>query len=121
MGRMEVKAQELPARPPVEGAGISRRSIFSWTSRAHRAMHPLNIKATRADRANADFIASHTQPPVEQATRLVTYGADEKILLAVVGAAWLYAAAAQPRLRPAAAHFFAVSLASAVLPHLLKI
>jgi membrane-associated phospholipid phosphatase len=84
-------------------------------------MHPLNIKATRTDRAIADFIASHTRLPIEQATRLVTYGADEKILVAMAGAAWLYAAAAQPRLRPAAAHFFAVSLASAVLPHLLKI
>jgi membrane-associated phospholipid phosphatase len=82
-------------------------------------MQRIRIEPTRADRALANAIAAHTHPPVEAASRFVTWGADEKVLLAAAGAAWVYAAR-QPRLRPLASHFLALSLASAILPHLLK-
>jgi len=83
-------------------------------------MHPVRVRPTRTDRVIANAIAAHTRPPVEAAMRVATYGADEKLLLAAAGAAWIYSAW-KPPLRPAATHFFALSLASAVLPHLLKI
>lgn len=83
-------------------------------------MHPIQVKPTRADRVVADTIAARTRTPVERVARFATYGADEKLLLTAAGAAWIYSAW-KPRLRPAATHFFAVSLASAILPHLLKV
>jgi undecaprenyl-diphosphatase len=82
-------------------------------------MHPIRLKPTRTDRTIAYAIESYTDPPVEAISRIVTYGADEKLLLAAAGAAWIYSAW-KPRLRPLATHFFAVSLASAILPHVLK-
>jgi membrane-associated phospholipid phosphatase len=82
-------------------------------------MHPIRIKPTGADKAIANAIAAHTDLPIEAVTRLVTWGADEKLLLAAAGVAWIYAAS-KPRLRPVAKHFFAVSLVSTILPHLLK-
>ena len=82
-------------------------------------MHAIRIKPTHADRAIANAIAAHTEPPAERVARLLTWGADEKILLAAAGAAWIYSAW-QPRLRPVATHVLATSLASAILPHLLR-
>jgi membrane-associated phospholipid phosphatase len=82
-------------------------------------MAPVTIRPTKADRAIADAIASRTTPELEQAAELLTWGADEKLLLALSVGAWLYAAR-RPRLRPLADHVLTVSLLSAVLPHLLK-
>jgi undecaprenyl-diphosphatase len=50
---------------------------------------------------------------------LLTWGADEKVLLAIAGGAWLYAAY-RPALRPMTNHLLAVSMLGAILPHLLK-
>ena len=82
-------------------------------------MHPIEIKPTRVDRTIANAIAARTDPPAETLARLLTWGADEKVLLVAAGAAWVYSAW-QPRLRPVTTHFFALSLVSAILPHLLK-
>jgi len=79
----------------------------------------VTIRPTRADRAIAEAVASHTTPELEKTADLLTWGADEKVLLALSVGAWLYAAG-RPRLRPIADHMLAVSLVSAVLPHLLK-
>jgi undecaprenyl-diphosphatase len=79
----------------------------------------VTIRPTRADRAIANTIASRTTPELEKAAELLTWGADEKLLLALSIGAWLYAAR-RPRLRPIADHVLTVSLLSAVLPHLLK-
>jgi membrane-associated phospholipid phosphatase len=82
-------------------------------------MAPVTIRPTKADRAIADAVASRTTPGLEQAAELLTWGADEKLLLALSIGTWLYAAG-RPRLRPLADHVLTVSLVSAVLPHLLK-
>ena len=82
-------------------------------------MAPLTIRPTKADRAIAAALASWTTPELEQAAELLTWGADEKLLLALSTGAWLYAAR-RPRLRPVTDHILTVSLLSAVLPHLLK-
>ena len=79
----------------------------------------VTIRPTRTDRAIANAIASRTTPRLEQAARLLTWGADEKLLLALSVGAWLYAAR-RPRLRPVADHVLTVSLVSAMLPHLFK-
>src|ERR1700756_1342990 len=79
----------------------------------------VTIRPTRTDRAIADAVASFTTPELEEAAEFLTWGADEKLLLALSVGAWLYAAR-RPTLRPVADHVLAVSLVSAVLPHLLK-
>jgi undecaprenyl-diphosphatase len=79
----------------------------------------ITIRPTRTDRAIADAIASHTTPELEQTAELLTWGADEKLLLALSVGAWLYAAH-RPRLQPMTDHMLTVCLLSAVLPHLLK-
>jgi membrane-associated phospholipid phosphatase len=79
----------------------------------------ITIRPTKVDRAIADAIASRTTPTLEKAAGLLTWGADEKLLLALSVGAWFYAAH-RPRLQPIADHMLTVSLLSAVLPHLLK-
>jgi membrane-associated phospholipid phosphatase len=79
----------------------------------------ITIKPTAADKFIANSIAAHTRPPVEKTVQLLTWGADEKLLLALAAAAWLYAAP-RPSLRPYADHFLCLSLLSAILPHIMK-
>jgi membrane-associated phospholipid phosphatase len=79
----------------------------------------LTIRPTAADKDIADAIAAHTTPDIERTARVLTWGADEKVLLAVAIGAWLYAAR-RPALRPITDHFLAASILTAILPHLLK-
>lgn len=82
-------------------------------------MEHVVVRPTAMDRAIANAIASHTTPAVEQAARLLTWGADEKVILALAIGGWLYARR-RPALRPVTNHLLAVSVLAAVLPHLLK-
>src|SRR5689334_18307692 len=79
----------------------------------------VTIRPTQADKAIADAVASFTTPELEKAAQLLTWGADEKLLLALSVGAWLYAAR-RPRLQPIADHMLTVSMVAAVLPHLVK-
>jgi hypothetical protein len=79
----------------------------------------ITIKPTAADRRITNAIVAHTTPALEGAGQAVTWGADEKLLLALAVGGWLYAAQ-RPALRSIADHVLGVSLLSAVLPHLLK-
>jgi undecaprenyl-diphosphatase len=78
-----------------------------------------SIKPMAADRRIANAIVRRTSPPVEEIARLLTWGADEKILIAVAIGGWV-CASRKPHDRKLADHFLAISLASAILPHLLK-
>ncbi len=79
----------------------------------------VTIRPTRADRAIANAIASRTTPEMEDAAEVLTWGADEKLLLALATGAWLYAAR-RPALRPITNHMLSISLTTALLPHLMK-
>jgi membrane-associated phospholipid phosphatase len=83
------------------------------------AVAVVTIRPTSADKRIANAIASHTTPALEQAAQVLTWGADEKVLLALAVGAWLYAAR-KPAVRPFANHLLAVSLLSSILPHLIK-
>lgn len=80
----------------------------------------VTVRPTRIDRAIANEIADHTNAGLEHAAQLLTWGADEHVLVALAAAGWLYTRLRQPQQRPIADHVLWVSLASAVLPHLLK-
>ncbi|MCJ9704232.1 MULTISPECIES: phosphatase PAP2 family protein [unclassified Bradyrhizobium] len=80
----------------------------------------VKVKPTRIDQALASEIAHDTNSGLEQVAQALTWAADEHVLLALAAAGWLYAQLRRPEARPAANHALAVSLATAVLPHLLK-
>ena len=80
----------------------------------------VTVKPTRADIAIANEIADHTTPELEETAEALTWGADEHVLVALAAAGWLYARKRPAEERHAADHILAVSLAAAILPHILK-
>jgi membrane-associated phospholipid phosphatase len=82
-------------------------------------MARITVRPTRADKAIADTIAAHTEPSMQSIAQALTWGADENLLLAAAVGVWC-CTLRKPAWRPLANHFVALTLASAVLPHLLK-
>jgi hypothetical protein len=80
----------------------------------------VTVKPTRIDIAIAIEIADHTNSEVEQTAEALTWGADEHVLVALAAAGWLYVRLRRPERQPVANHILAISLATAVLPHILK-
>lgn len=80
----------------------------------------VTIKPTNIDIAIANEIADHTNPELEETAQGLTWGADEHVLLALAAAGWLYVRLRRPEKQPVANHILAASLATAILPHLLK-
>src|SRR4051794_14894012 len=78
------------------------------------------IRPTKLDRWVADMISSHVTPGVERPLRLLTYGADEHILLPAALAFWIFSRRASVSQRRAVDHVTVNVIASALLPHLLK-
>ena len=82
-------------------------------------MGRVTVHPTETDKQIANAIADYTIPGLEDAAQLMTWGADEKVLLALAVGGWLWARP-RPALRPITNHLLAVSLLAAALPHLLK-
>ncbi|WP_407184747.1 phosphatase PAP2 family protein [Bradyrhizobium centrosematis] len=80
----------------------------------------VTVKPTRIDTAIANEIADNTNSGLEHAAQAMTWGADEHLLVAVAAAGWLYTRLRSPQQRRVADHVLMVSLATAVLPHILK-
>ncbi|MDH2353443.1 phosphatase PAP2 family protein [Bradyrhizobium sp. SSUT18] len=83
-------------------------------------MASVSVKPTRIDTAIANEIADRTNSGLEHTAQTLTWAADEHVLLALAAAAWLYTHIRKPQQRPIANHVLAVSVATAVLPHILK-
>ncbi|RXT41132.1 phosphatase PAP2 family protein [Bradyrhizobium betae] len=80
----------------------------------------VTVKPTRIDIAIANEIADRTNSELEDTAKALTWGADEHVLLALAAVGWLYARRGPADERHTADHILAVSLATAVLPHILK-
>ncbi|PDT90554.1 phosphatase PAP2 family protein [Bradyrhizobium sp. Y36] len=80
----------------------------------------VTVKPARIDTTIANEIAEHTNSGLEHAAQAMTWGADEHVLVALAAAGWLYTRLRRPQQRRLADHVLSVSLATAVLPHLLK-
>jgi len=80
----------------------------------------IEVKPTRTDIAIANQVAEHANSGIEHTAQTLTWAADEHVLLALAAAGWLYAHLVQPRQRAIANHALVVSLATALLPHVLK-
>jgi len=82
----------------------------------------INLPPTEVDKAVADLCARRAQPSLEETLRVLTWLADEKILLTGAVLCWLYTrAASDGRRLPRAADQMVCSIAIAgVVPHLFK-
>jgi hypothetical protein len=80
----------------------------------------VTVRPTVLDIAIANAIAAHTSRPAEQITEVLTWSADEHLLLALTAVWWLCSRGqSQPR-RRTADHFLLTALVASGLPHVLK-
>jgi membrane-associated phospholipid phosphatase len=80
----------------------------------------VTVRPTTADVAIANSIAAHTNQPTETIAEVLTWGADEHILVALTAAWWLSTRGQPRRRRRAADHVLLTTLVASALPHLLK-
>ena len=85
-----------------------------------RPVLPVTVQPTKADIAIANAITHNTKPAPEAIARALTWGADEKVLLALAAAGWLASHGRSDRLRCAGNHALFVTIAASLLPHGLK-
>lgn len=81
---------------------------------------PYQIPPTRADIEIANAVSNRTNPPTERAASLLTWGADEHVLLATAAGWWLCCRRGSPRQRTNSNHLLLTTLAVSLIPHLLK-
>ena len=81
---------------------------------------PLTVKPTEADVAIAKAVALSTRPATEEIARALTWGADEKVLLALAAVGWIASRGGSSALRLAGNHALLVTVAASLLPHGLK-
>jgi membrane-associated phospholipid phosphatase len=80
----------------------------------------ITVRPTQLDKDIARGIARHADVPVERAAEVLTWGADEHLLIAAAMVGWLVTRKSEEPLRRLSTHFLLCSLSSAVLPHILK-
>jgi undecaprenyl-diphosphatase len=80
----------------------------------------VTIRPTEADLAIARTIARKTGPAPERLARALTWGADEKVLLALTAVGWLASRGSGEPMRRAADHAVLVAAAASLLPHGMK-
>lgn len=81
---------------------------------------PMTIRPTAADLAIARTVARKTGPAPERLARALTWGADEKVLLALTAVGWLATRGAGEPMRRAGSHALLVAAAASLLPHGMK-
>jgi membrane-associated phospholipid phosphatase len=94
--------------------------MFTATRRLNRRKFPISVRPTDTDVAIARAIARHTAPAPEEVARVLTWGADEKILLVLATAGWVLSRGRSKPLQRAGNHALLVTAAASLLPHLLK-
>jgi membrane-associated phospholipid phosphatase len=80
----------------------------------------ITVRPTATDIAIANVIAAHTNPPTEKTAEVLTWGADEHLLVALTAGWWLTTRGQSRRRRRAADHVLVTTLVASVMPHLLK-
>lgn len=81
----------------------------------------VNVKPTDVDVQIARTVARNTNHRTETVARALTWGADEKILLALAAAGWVATRTRGGPLRRAGDHALLVAITASVLPHLMKL
>jgi membrane-associated phospholipid phosphatase len=83
-------------------------------------MGPFRISPTRTDIRIAKAISAHTDPPAEHTAEVLTWGADEHLLIGLAAAWWICSRSQRPKQRTAADHVLITVVAASILPHVLK-
>jgi len=83
-------------------------------------MAPITIKPTKPDVIIARAVAEDTDDSAEIVSRLLTWAADEKVLLVLATAGWIASRGRTKPLRRAGNHALLVTVAASLLPHVLK-
>jgi undecaprenyl-diphosphatase len=81
----------------------------------------ITVKPNEIDVAIAAAIARKARPVPEEVARAVTWGADEKLLLALAAVGWLVTRGEPESLRRAGNHLLLVTATASLLPHVLKL
>ena len=82
---------------------------------------PITVRPTKADVAVARAIARDTGPAPEKVARVLTWGADEKVLLVLAAVGWLASRGRGEPLRRGGNHALLVAVAATLLPHGMKL
>lgn len=85
------------------------------------AMAVKKIKPTKTDMTIANAVARHTDGRAEALSRGLTWGADEKVLLALAALGWLSSLRGNEGVRRAGNHALLVAVAASLLPHGFKV
>ncbi|MFT4118143.1 phosphatase PAP2 family protein [Bradyrhizobium sp.] len=83
-------------------------------------MAVLTVKPTKADVQIARTVARNTNHRAEIVSRGLTWGADEKILMALALVGWIASRGRSEQLQRAGNHALLVTVAASLLPHGLK-
>jgi undecaprenyl-diphosphatase len=81
---------------------------------------PIDVRPTHFDIAIANAIARNTRPPAEKVARVLTWGADEHILIGLAVAWWLASRGKGPLKRRTSDHLLLTTIVSCLTPHILK-
>jgi membrane-associated phospholipid phosphatase len=88
-------------------------------SREFPAM-PITVRPIKADLRLARAIASNTRPAPEEISGVITWGADEHLLIGLTLVWWLVARGGTDSERRTSNHVLLTTAVAAVAPHLLK-
>jgi membrane-associated phospholipid phosphatase len=80
----------------------------------------VNVKPTTLDLKLAHAIERHTSRKAERVAKILTWGADEKLLLAAVAFGWICSRRGSDPARRLGDQFLAATIAAAILPHVMK-
>jgi membrane-associated phospholipid phosphatase len=81
---------------------------------------PYQIPPTRVDVAIANAISKHTNRRTEQVAGVLSWAADEHVMLAIATSWWLYCRSGPPRRSRDSDHLLLTALAVTAIPHVLK-
>jgi undecaprenyl-diphosphatase len=81
---------------------------------------PIRVEPTGADVVIAHAVARNIEPAPEEVARALTWGADEKVLLALAAIGWLASRSGSDVARRAGNHALLVTVVASLLPHGLK-
>jgi membrane-associated phospholipid phosphatase len=84
-------------------------------------MAAFTVRPTRPDIVIARAVARKTTRRTEEVARVLTWGADEKLLLLLAGAGWAATRGRSEGARRAGNHALLVATVTALLPHALKL
>jgi undecaprenyl-diphosphatase len=94
--------------------------LFFDANTGRKQMALCQVKPTRLDERIANAISSHTGPAYEKTAEVLSWGADEHVLMALAAGFWLYAHIGGPRERAHSKHLLLTTAVVTLLPHVLK-